>query len=350
VIFAVVPALVTSRVGAQHSLRSGSRQTASKRMRLTMEGLVVGQLALSLLVLSGASLIARSFINLERAKLGFEPSHVLIADLTLKLDQYDSEAKQRAVIERLVSRVQSMPGVVAVSPTVAPPFSGNGGWDGRPRAEGQTDAEAAANPLLNIELVTPSYFQTFTIPVIRGRSFTADDREGAPPVTILSESAAMHYWPDADAIGRRLTDDPKGPAFTVVGLVADTRYRELRDARATIYFPLRQSFFPFAPTTLAVRTSGPPASFAEELRRAVTSAAPGVAVASATPFNTFLDGPLAQPRLNAVLLALFAGAAVALRLCASHRDAPRSRHWSQRISARLGRCACSEPAADNVVV
>ena len=100
--------------------------------------------------------------------------------------------------------------------------------------------------------------------------------------------------------------------LTVVGVVPDTRYRDLRDARPSVYFPLRQSFFPFAPLTLAIRTSGPPAELVPAIRRAIGEAAPGVALASAAPFGTYLDGPLAQPRLNALLLALFAGAAALL--------------------------------------
>src|SRR5207244_12450242 len=100
--------------------------------------------------------------------------------------------------------------------------------------------------------------------------------------------------------------------FTVVGVGPDTRYRDLRDARPSIYFPLRQSFFPFAPWTLAIRTAGSPADAVPAIQRVISETAPGVALASAAPFGDFLEGPLAQPRLNALLLAVFAGAAVAL--------------------------------------
>jgi len=99
---------------------------------------------------------------------------------------------------------------------------------------------------------------------------------------------------------------------TVVGVVPDTRYRDLRDARASIYHPLRQSFFPYMPMKLAIRTSGPPAELVPTIRRVIGETEPGVALASAAPFGTFLEGPLAQPRLNALLLAVFAGSAVAL--------------------------------------
>jgi predicted permease len=313
-LFALAPAVLASRVSAPEVLRSGTRQGAGRRSRRLAETLVVGQVALALVVLSASALLARSFTRLERAELSFDATRLLVAELALPYDQYDTPAKQRALVERLVPEVEALPGVRAVTPVVAVPFSGRHGWDGRPTAEGQTAEQAAANPMLNMEVVAPSYFPTFGLPVLRGRSFGEDDRDGAPSVVMLSESAARHYWPNEDPLGRRLTLGPPGagPTLTVVGVVPDTRYRDLREARPSIYFPIRQLFFPFVPTTFAVRTSGPPAALAGALRGAVERAAPGVAVVAATPFDLFLEAPLAQPRLNALLLAVFAGAALAL--------------------------------------
>jgi len=312
-IFALAPAVITSRVELERALRSDPRHSAGRRSRRATEALVAGQLALALLVLSAAGLITRSFIKLERAELAFEPSHLLIGDLTLRYDRFDTAAKQRALLERLLSQVRAIPGVRAASPVVAVPFSGSGGWDGKPAAEGQSKEEIDANPMLNMEVVTPDYFETLGIPVRRGRVFTDADREGAPPVVVLSESAVRHYWGSDDPIGKRLR---MGENFertaTVVGVVPDTRYRDLRDARASIYHPLRQSFFPYMPMNLAIRTSGPPAELVTTIRRVIAETEPGVALASAAPFGTYLEGPLAQPRLNALLLAVFAGAAVTL--------------------------------------
>src|SRR5213595_2642486 len=312
-IFALAPAVITSRVELERALRSDPRHSAGRRSRPATEALVAGQLALALLVLSAAGLIARSLIKLERAELSFEPSHVLIGDLTLRYDPFDTPAKQRALLERLLSQVRAIPGVRAASPVVAVPFSGSGGWDGKPQAEGQSAEQTAANPMLNMEVVTPDYFATLGISVRRGRVFTDADREGAPRVVVISESAARYYWPGVDPIGKRLgIGENLERAVTVVGVVPDTRYRDLRDARASIYHPLRQSFFPYMPMKLAIRTSSPPAELVPAIRRVIAETEPGVALASAAPFETFLDGPLAQPRLNALLLAVFAGAAVTL--------------------------------------
>jgi putative ABC transport system permease protein len=312
-IFALAPAIITSRVELERVLRSDTRQSASRRSRLTTEVLVAGQVALALLVLSAAGLIVRSLIKLQRADLSFESSGLLIADLTMRGDLLDDAKKQAAVLERLLPELAALPGVSAVSPVVAAPFSGNGGWDGRPAAEGQSSEQAGANPMLNMEVATPDYFRTLGVPIIRGRGFTDADRAGASGVVIVSQSTARHYWPGADPIGKRLRMGEKlDQVFAVVGVVPDTRYRDLRDARPSIYFPLRQSFFPFAPWTLAIRTTGSPVDVVPAIQRVISKSVPGVALVSAAPFGTFLDGPLAQPRLNALLLAVFAGAAVAL--------------------------------------
>ena len=135
---------------------------------------------------------------------------------------------------------------------------------------------------------------------------TEADREGAPAVVVLSESAARHYWPGRDPIGKHLrmrTGSDSMRALTVVGVVPDTRYRSPRDARPSLYFPLRQSAFPFAPLTLAIRTTGAPEAMVPVIRRVIGESVSGVALANAAPFESYLGEVLAQPRLNALLLA-----------------------------------------------
>jgi predicted permease len=312
-VFALAPAVMTSRVDAQQVLRSGTRQSGGRRARRLTEALVAGQLALALLVLSAAGLIARSLTRLQGAELSFDPSRLLISELALRVDQFDNTTKQLALLERLLPRLRATPGVRAASPVVAVPYSGSHGWDGRPALEGQSPEQAANNPMLNMELVAPDYFATLGIPVLQGRGFTDADREGAPTVVLLSRSAARRYWPGQNPIGKRLRfGGDLERLLTVVGIVPDTRYRDLRDARPSIYFPLRQPFFPYVPWVLAIRTAGPPGDMVPTVRRVVEETAPGVALANAAPFETYLARPLAQPRLNALLLAVFAAAAVTL--------------------------------------
>jgi putative ABC transport system permease protein len=148
------------------------------------------------------------------------------------------------------------------------------------------------------------------LPIVRGRAFSDADRAGAQPVVIVSESIARRFWPATDPISKRLGG--AGGVQTVVGVVPDPRYRDLRQARATMYVPLRQSVFPFPPTTLVVRTRRSTADLVPQLRRAIAETTPQIELASAEPFDQLLSGPLAQPRMNAILLGIFAGAAIVL--------------------------------------
>ena len=238
---------------------------------------------------------------------------LLIAELGVRYDIYDDVNKQRALVEMVLAKVRAAPGVRTVSPVLTVPFSGAGGWDAQAAIDGQSADDAARNPMFNLELVTPDYFQTLGIDVVRGRLLRPADGKGGEPVAVVSESMARRYWPNENPIGRRLhTGRRLERSVTVVGVVPDTRYRDLRDLRATAYFPLAQSTFTFAPTALAIRTSTAPATVVAAVGRAISEAAPGVFLANAAPFASFEAGPLAQPRLHAFLLLVFALSAALL--------------------------------------
>lgn len=274
---------------------------------------MIGQVVLAVIVLSGAGLIAKSLIRLEGADLAFDGSPLLIGDLAFRYDQVDNREKQLALLDRILPAVRAVAGVKSVSPVVAVPFAGSGGWDIRLTLEGQSSEAAAGNPVLNMDVVVPEYFATFDITPLRGRGFTEGDREGAPDVVVVSQSAARALWMGADALGKRVSiGGANQRVATVVGIVPDTRYRDLREARASVYFPLRQSPFPFAPMTLAIRTSGAPTDMVPVLRRTLSAIDPSIGLAGASAFDEFLELPLAQPRLNALLLGVFAVAALAI--------------------------------------
>ena len=168
-LFAMAPAFLTSGVDVVEVLHSGHRHGDNRRFRRLSDLLVTGQVALSVVVLSAAALVARSLINLERANLSLDSSRVLIAELSVRYRYYDTAPKQLAAIERLLPAIAASPGVRSVSPVVAAPFSVVA-WDGVPRPEGQSALEAKNNPVLNMELVAPSYFATFGLPVLQGRA------------------------------------------------------------------------------------------------------------------------------------------------------------------------------------
>ncbi len=313
-LFALAPAFATSRVNLQDVLRAGARQSGGGRqVRIVTEGLVAAQIALAVMVLFAAGLIEKSLLKLERVDLAFDSKRVLIGELALRVEAADGVARQLALLDGVLDRVAAVPGVDAVSPALTVPFAPTGfGIAGFLSRLGQTKDESAKNPLLNLEIVAPNYFATLGIPVLRGRPFSAADLKGGAPVVIISESTARHYWPGADPLGQTLLFGPSDPPLTVVGVVPNTRYRELRTARASVYFPLRQAAFPVIPLTLVIRTAGSPASIVGAVRKAIAEGGPGVALASASPLEALLDQPRAQPRLNAMLLAAFAATAVIL--------------------------------------
>jgi putative ABC transport system permease protein len=311
--FGLAPAVIAARGDGQTALRSGARQTAGRAWRIAREGLVAAQVALAVLVLSAAALLGRSLAKLERADLAFDASHLLVAELAFRFDRYATTEQQISLMRRLTHAVSGASGVVAASPVVAVPFSGTGGWTGSAGIDDQTPEQAAKNPHFNMELVSPSYFQALGLRAVRGRALTDADGPGGARVVVVNEAMARRYWPNRDPIGEHLRMQGAANApLTVIGVIPDTRYRELREAPPSVYFPLAQSFFPFAPTTLVVRAAGDARGIVPAVRQAIAESAPGVALASAEPFSSYLSGPLAQPKVDAFLLALFAVAAAAL--------------------------------------
>ena len=225
------PALFTSRPFSHGAERSGRRESIGRRSRRLAEALVSAQIALAVVTLATAGLVTRSLMKFERVDLSFDPRHLTVAMLAMNPDELSSAARQRTALELLLSNIQSIPGVRAVTPVSAMPFVGDGGGvDGRLSLPGQSHQERAGNPIENLEVAAPNYFATLGLPLLRGRAFSAEDRQGSPPVVVISSSLANHFWKGADPVGNRLSDPPE--QYTVVGVVPDARYRE-RTNRST---------------------------------------------------------------------------------------------------------------------
>lgn len=175
---------------------------------------------------------------------------------------------------------------------------------------GESPKEAQANPTVPVEAGGSEYFSTFRIPLIRGRGFTSADRAGTPLVAVVSQALARQYWPGGDPIGARFRmSGDTGGWRTVVGVAGDIRFRSLREPTPTLYLPWRQSF---AQTFFAIRTRGDPAPVVAAVRREVRAFDSAFQVWRAGTMDEYLAGPLAQPRLSALLLSGFALAALLL--------------------------------------
>jgi predicted permease len=315
VLFATGPALVAARTDPSRLLRAGAQSLSGGRgHRRAREALMIAQVAAAVVVLSGASLIARTLLELQRAELGFEKDRVLIVELAWDFNRLGTSAGSRSYFDALLPRLYAIRGIEAASPILLAPFPAVG-WGLVYRATDRPVQDQQNNPTLNIEVVSPGYFDVFRLRARRGRVLAATDREGAPSAVVLSEQAARILWPNGDALGKRLVPsaDPLAAPSTVVGIVADTRYENYRIPPPTIYFSQHQppaAPFDLVATMIAVRvTPEDPRTLLPQITTAVRETNAGVLVDKAVTLREHLDAPLAQPRFNAALLSTFAVAA-----------------------------------------
>jgi predicted permease len=304
----LAPFLFATRVRARDVLRSGSHHTG-RRTRTVGEALVIGQIGFAAATLCAAGLVTRSLIELQTLDLAFDRGNLLVATLVMPEGALSGSERRRAVLDEVVAGVGALREVIEVTPVWAVPFVGaGGGIDARVSTPELTAADPDGSPVVNMEIVAPNYFAMLRMPVLRGRPFGDEDRTGSVPVAVVSSSLARRLWPDRDPIGQRLVMGSF--EATVVGEVPDTRYRDVRTARPTLYLPLGQA--PVIPSTLLVRTVESTSAIIPVLRGVVAAVHPDLTLVDASSLDTMLEAPRAQPRLNAAVLALFAGTALLL--------------------------------------
>jgi predicted permease len=301
-LFGVVPAFVAVRRNPASPIRLDARGgNDSRQRRRVRHGLVAAQIALAVVMLAGAGLLARTLQRLEQLHLGYTASHLSILQLSIPWAKYDSMPSILRLYDAIGPRLSAVPGVVAATPVLIPPFMGLSVWIGSWEAEGRTTASDPA-PTAPFEVGDAQYFRTFGIPIRRGRGFLDTDRENAPQVAVVSETMARHTWPGQDPIGQRLRAKNEDVWRTVVGVAGDIRIRSLRDASPTVYLPYHQFNWQ---GFIAIRTSGELATVLPAIRRAVSAADPTVGLWRARTMDQFLDAPLAEPRMSALLMSGF---------------------------------------------
>ncbi|MFY9611321.1 MAG: ABC transporter permease [Blastocatellia bacterium] len=312
-VFGIAPALQTSHVDLNTTLKEGRRTTGGGRNRL--RGLfIVTEFGLALMLLVGAGLMIRSFLQLQRVDPGFNPDHLLTAEIVLPQNRYGTPARVGEFQQRLLQDVQSLPGVqsAAASMSLPPnllqmrnPFV----------VEGQPPAPGQSQPVAEQLLISPEYFRTLGIRLSAGRPFTDGDNTSAPPVVIVNETMARSYFPNEDAVGRHIqTGDynPAGRWVTIVGIVDDVKYSGLREEpQATMYTPFLQNLW-WRSLYLAVRTDGDPLSVVAATREAVWSIDRDLPVSQIKTMAQVMSESVAEPRTYTLLLGLFGGVAMLL--------------------------------------
>lgn len=314
-IFGLVPSLMAARGNVATTLRVDTRSGRdSKGRRRIRHVLVASQTTLALIMLAGGVLLARSLARLERIDLGYDANHLAFFSVSWPAQQLQLAPgpKLFPMGEELTRRWRAIPGVVAVTPTMFQPLLGANIFLGKLNLEGQTPAERDASALIPVEVGGDEYFRTFGIPIRRGRSFVAADREDAPLVAVVSEGVARRTWPGQDAIGKRIQFwGPDSTSWrTVVGVAGDAHLRVFRELTPEIYVPWRQSTF--WQNSFALRTAGSLTSLLPAIRREMRAVNPQLALWYAEPMSALLDAPLAQPRMSALLMSAFGAAALLL--------------------------------------
>jgi len=316
----VLPALRLSRTTLQSRLASGSRTTIASGHRL-QRALVTAQLALSLLLVSTAGLLLRTIVHLAGVDPGFAPEHVVMLNVRDEAPRpsfggVDDAARKAQRAERyrvLDERLNAVPGVRAASVSWLGLFSTQDLW--LPLIDPDRPAD---RPQARIDYVSPRYFDTMGMPVLRGRDLADTDREGTPRVAVVNETLARARFGAGDPLGRRLALDYRGEQgrpFTVVGVVRDSKYNDLRDGRLNpmIWVPIAQAPFPIS--SISLRTlPGAEASVARRAEEVLRATDPDIMVRGTTTLSAQVAGTTSRERL---LLRFSAGfAALALLLAA----------------------------------
>ena len=308
----IAPGLFSIRADLVSPLRGSSAAIA----HLSTPGrrlLVVGQVALAVTVLAAAGVLIRSVLNLQAIDLGLAAERLVLVDLHLPSAAYAERERRAQFLDQVLTQLEVVPGISAVTPVNVAPFTDRG-WDvPRVTAEGQSNDQAAGNPSLNLESIHPNYFSTIQAPILRGRPFSAADRQGTAEVAIVSEDVASRLWPGQNPIGKRLKMgrvEGSGRWLEVVGVAATTRYRTVTTPRPTLYLPAAQ--FQMTATMLIVRSTTSLELLMAVVRERLRAIDPNVMVLSAAPFAEYLERPLGRPRFNAFLIGLFGIAALLL--------------------------------------
>jgi putative ABC transport system permease protein len=302
------PLLQSRDIGIGSALKDTTRVSASATQRRMRDVLVTAEIALALVLLVSGSLLVASFLSLKSQDLGFKPARILTTEVSLPSTKFQNLDQLRLAQRQLIERIRAIPGVEAASVVLLRPLWSSVGHDWVYVLEGQTHDNAIENPVANLEAAMPGYFDTMGIRLVAGRDFTERDTEQAPGAIIVSESFARSAWPGQDPLGRRLRVNlPSSPFddqwLSVVGVVADVRYREIETSRRDLYQPYGQ--YPGLLRDFVIRTAGDPRMIAGEIRRTIHAVDRNQPVELMT-MDEIVSKAMGRWRLNARLFGVLA--------------------------------------------
>jgi putative ABC transport system permease protein len=313
VVFGLAPALQASKLDLNESLKEGAAQAGgAMRHHRLRNALVVAEISLALVLLIGTGLMARSFAQLLAVNPGFRTDHVLTMELLLPRAKYKENQQAVAFFQQLMERVRALPGVESAGATSNLPLGGSNQTTAI-LMEGQPAPPPGQMNEVNYRVITPGYFQTLRIPLLRGRGPADQDTASAPQVMVINQAAARQFWRDEDPVGMRVRFTVEGgsnPWMTVVGVVADVRNQLNEATKSEVYVAQAQDFS--RSMVLTVRTQGDPLSAASAVRAQIESLDKDQPVAHIRSLDEIRSESVFTERVPAVLLAVFAVVALLL--------------------------------------
>src|SRR6266404_3179220 len=314
IIFGLVPGLASAQPELTEALKEGGRSsTQGTRRNRLRNGLVIAEVALALVLLSGAGLLMKSFARLQNVNPGFNPRNALTFEISLPKMQYSDDASIVRFNNEAQRQIAALPGLQAAGFSTILPLAGTNS-DSSFAIEGRASNDSSPSPDEEKRQVSPNYFRALETPLIKGRFFTDVDNANAPQVIIVNQAFAKKFWPNQDALGKRIvmggmSDNPKW--ITIVGVVGDMRHFGLDvDPKPEMYVPFAQD--PYFTTIYVVRSNQDPRALLPAIRRDIQAIDPAVPLANLRTFENVIADSVAPRRLSVVLLGVFAGVAVLL--------------------------------------
>jgi len=313
ILFGAIPALASRQQLAAALSHGGGRNSGSLARHRMRNMLVTAQVAISFILLIGAGLMLRSVAKLQEVDPGFHPANVLSSTVSLSFTKYKPQ-EALAFYEKLLDTLSNRPGVVSAAVSMTVPLDGQmGSMDGQIQIQGRPVSEGTPAPRVDFRIVSPGYFKTMGIPLLRGRDFTSADRVESDMVAIINSSLAAHDFPNSDPIGQRVSADQGKQWATIVGVVGDVRQYGLNRAPTDeLYVPMALS--PMRGANVLIRTQGNPLLMNKEIAHEVHAIDPQQPVTRMLTLEQIRSEWLASPRLTAMLIAIFAGLALVITL------------------------------------
>ena len=309
VLFGLVPALQSSRPNLVTELKERTSVPSGSRWYGVRNLLVVGQVGLSFIALVSAGLFLRSLGNAQRIDPGFDAERLLVLGASPGTNGYD-DVRGAELYRRMLARASAVAGVESAAVATAVPLF-NGGFMRTVFKDGQDTNDPQSGRLTQLSQVTPGYFRTMGIRIVRGRGIDETDRPGAPHAAVINETMAKQYWPDEDPIGKVFRFFGEPDPRQVVGVAEDSKYNFLGEPPTPyLYLALDQVYAPAA--TVHVRAAGDPAGIMNTVRRELQQLEPSMPLLNVTTLRDVFEQALWAPRMGATLLAIFASLALVL--------------------------------------